>query len=147
MAACKQDMCCSVNYRFSKEDGSPSQELTDIRTRHILPVDLNSFLCRNARILSEFYQMLGHSTEASKYDQYVQEFTDAIDKVLWNVDRGAWFDYDTKLSQQRVYFYPSNVAPLWADCYPCVEIYNYTYMQSDSFSFTKLQTDSSKGQN
>ncbi len=105
-------------FRFSKEDGSPSQNLTDIRTRHILPVDLNSYLCKNARILSDFYEMLGQSTMAAKYERYLSDFTEAIDKVFWNDERGAWFDYDTKLSKQRLYFYPSNVAPLWAECYP-----------------------------
>jgi alpha,alpha-trehalase len=42
----------------------------------------------------------------------------AIYKVLWNNDQGAWFDYDLRLKKQRLNFYPSNVSPLWAECYP-----------------------------
>ena len=45
-------------------------------------------------------------------------FQNAIYKVLWNNDEGAWFDYDVVNKKQRLNFYPSNLAPLWAECYP-----------------------------
>jgi hypothetical protein len=44
----------------------------------------------------------------------------AIYKVLWNSEKGAWFDYDLLHQRQRLNFYASNVAPLWAECYPSV---------------------------
>ena len=44
---------------FFKADGSPSEDLLDIQTRHIIPVDLNSYLCKNAKLLSKFYTISG----------------------------------------------------------------------------------------
>ncbi len=51
------------NFRFVDENGNRSSNLLDVKTRHIVPVELNSYLCRNARILSEFYTILGNSGE------------------------------------------------------------------------------------
>ena len=28
-----------------------------------------------------------------------------------------WFDFDILNKKQRIYFYPSNLFPLWAECY------------------------------
>ena len=36
-------------------------------------------------------------------------------QVLWNDEKGAWFDYDLINQVQRPYFYASNLAPLWAN--------------------------------
>ena len=46
------------------------------------------------------------------------DFMTAIDKALWNETSGTWFDYDIVNKKHRTQFYPSNLAPLWADCYP-----------------------------
>jgi alpha,alpha-trehalase len=103
--------------RFFKEDGSPSEDLLDIKTRHIIPVDLNSYLCKNAATMAKFHKMLGHTDAAKKYEEYFDGFVTAIDKVLWNAEKGAWFDFDTLHNKSNLEFYPSNVAPLWAECY------------------------------
>ena len=103
---------------FFKEDGNtPSTDLLDIQTRHIIPVDLNSYLCKNAQILSKFHGLLGQESKAQQYERIFDKFTDAIDHVLWNEDKGAWFDFKTKDGKQNLQFYPSNLAPLWANCY------------------------------
>jgi alpha,alpha-trehalase len=41
----------------------------------------------------------------------------AIDAVLWNEEAKMWFDFDILNKKQRIYFYPSNLFPLWAECY------------------------------
>lgn len=38
-------------------------------------------------------------------------------KVLWNEEQGIWLDYDFSNNIQRPYFYASNIAPLWAECW------------------------------
>lgn len=38
--------------------------------------------------------------------------------MLWNEEKGAWFDYDLINNRQRIYFVPSNLSPLWTNCYP-----------------------------
>ena len=32
-------------------------------------------------------------------------------------ETGAWLDYDLELNRNRQDFYPSNIMPLWANCY------------------------------
>ena len=36
-----------------------------------------------------------------------------LPQVLWNEEDGIWYDYDTLTGEQRRYFFPSNLAPLW----------------------------------
>lgn len=37
--------------------------------------------------------------------------------VLWDEQKGAWFDYDLENMKKNLEFYPSNLAPLWAGCF------------------------------
>lgn len=103
--------------RFFKEDGSPSEDLVDIETRHIIPVDLNSYLCKNARILSNYYKILDQDQKSQEYAKIFDNFVESIDQVLWNSTSNAWFDYNMKTKLQNPQFYPSNIAPLWAECF------------------------------
>ena len=102
---------------FFKEDGSSSLDLKDIQCRHILPVELNSYLCRNAKIMERFHSILGNSAKAQEYTATFERFKNSIDGVLWNDTLGAYFDYKIVHNEQNTAFYPSNVAPLWANCF------------------------------
>jgi len=102
---------------FFKEDGSASLYLKDIQTRHIIPVELNSYLCRNAKIMEKFHTILGNSAKAQEYTTTFERFKNSIDEVLWNDTLGAYFDYKIVHNEQNTAFYPSNVAPLWANCF------------------------------
>jgi len=102
---------------FFKEDGSPSEDLVDIETRYIIPVDLNSYLCKNARILSNYYKILDQDQKSQEYAKIFDNFVESIDQVLWNSTSNAWFDYNMKTKLQNPQFYPSNIAPLWAECF------------------------------
>ena len=71
--------------------------------------------------MSEMYELLGNADKSDSFDQWGNLLQDAIQNVLWNDENGAWFDYDTINQRQRSdtnNFYPSNLAPLWAECYP-----------------------------
>ncbi len=81
-------------------------------------MDLNSFLCRNARVLSRFHAFLGNSSQALAYAEIGDRFQEAIDRVLWDEEAGAWFDYDMQNQRQRRHFLVSSATPLWAECYP-----------------------------
>ena len=99
------------------ENGELTEDLLDISTRDISPVELNSYLCRNARVMSEFHKLLGNDEEAADYQRQFEAVRTAIDEVMWNEEFGTWFDFDLKNEKQRNYFFPSNIAPLWADCF------------------------------
>nr|XP_035120197.2 trehalase-like [Callithrix jacchus] len=42
----------------------------------------------------------------------------ALNTVLWDEEAGAWFDYDLENKKKNGEFYPSNLTPLWAGCFP-----------------------------
>lgn len=83
----------------------------------MLPVDLNSFLCRAFREIGELYTALNRPLSALLWQKYFASLQKGIEKVLWDEKSGVWFDYDIKLRKHRRIFYPSNVAPLWANCF------------------------------
>ena len=102
------------------KNGDTTNEITDNKCMDVIPVELNSYLCKSARILSDFFNLpaVNDAGKADKYKSKLEEIKTAIDQILWNDEVGTWFDFDTINNRQKQEFYPSNIAPLWADCYP-----------------------------
>ncbi|CAH1979394.1 unnamed protein product [Acanthoscelides obtectus] len=94
-----------------------SGNLTDIKTRSIVPVDLNAMVYWNAVILSEFHALLHNYDKAENYSKIANQWMEAVEAVLWHQDIGSWLDYDLYNSVPRNYFYPTNISPLWTHCY------------------------------
>ena len=67
--------------------------------------------------MRNFYGILNDQTKADEYLKFYNDFKTAIDEVLWNESEGAYFDFKLKQKEQNVNFYPSNVAPLWGNCF------------------------------
>ena len=105
-------------FRLISHAGYISTDLKDIRTSNIIPVELNSILCRNAKILSELYLILGRHEKAQQFQDWSKSFQHGIDSVLWNDEDGVWLDYDVRSMKSRNAFYATNIMPLWAECYP-----------------------------
>ncbi|XP_044732126.1 trehalase-like [Chrysoperla carnea] len=107
---------------FSSRWWVPDWELrpdfTNIRATHIIPVDLNSILENNARILAKSFERIGNDKKAKLYKAKADQIKTAIDQVLWNDDVGIWCDYDYINQVSRTRFYPSNLTPLWTQSYP-----------------------------
>jgi alpha,alpha-trehalase len=80
-------------------------------------VDLNAMIYWNAKILAEFYHLLGNSSKAMEYEAKAEEWQVAVTEVLWHEETGVWLDYDILNEKKRDYFFPSNIAPLWTGCY------------------------------
>lgn len=91
--------------------------LTNLKTRYIIPVDLNSIIYRNAQLLEQYNQRMGNETKAAYYRKRAEDWKRAVTAVLWHDEVGAWLDYDLLNDIKRDYFYPTNVLPLWTDCY------------------------------
>jgi len=102
---------------FIDDDGTVSVNLDDIKARHIVPVELNAYLCRNARFLSELHTKFGDADKARQFKDWEDSFKTAINEVLWDDDKGSWFDYDIQNNKLRDAFFATNIAPLWANCY------------------------------
>ncbi|XP_036114530.1 trehalase [Molossus molossus] len=98
--------------------GGPDPDLlSSIRTSKLVPVDLNAFLCQAEELLSNFYARLGNDSQARKYRRLRDQRLAALTAVLWDEEKGAWFDYDLENGKKNLEFYPSNLAPLWAGCF------------------------------
>ena len=94
--------------------------LLDIETENIIPVDLNSFLYWDAFLLAKFYKDLGNLEKSQHYHDVAEQWKAAVTAVHWNESIGTWLDYDIRNKKPREYFYPSNLAPLWTQCYDTV---------------------------
>ncbi|KAJ8918740.1 hypothetical protein NQ315_015060 [Exocentrus adspersus] len=98
-------------------NASNKGNLTNIKTRSIVPVDLNAMIYWNAKLLAEFNLLVNKPAQAEKFNQIAVTWMKAVTAVLWHEEIGAWLDYDLLNEVKRDYFYPSNIAPLWTGCY------------------------------
>ncbi|XP_030750479.1 trehalase-like [Sitophilus oryzae] len=102
---------------FFDDNGGTKSNLSHIRPQRLIPVDLNSYLCKGFREMSNFYGILGNSEKQNEWLEKADAWTEKIQLILYNTEDGIWYDYDTELQSPRKDFYPSNFAPLWADAY------------------------------
>lgn len=61
--------------------------------------------------------LAGDSESAALHDQAAALRLEAVESVLWDAERGARFDYNLVTLAKHFEFYPSNLAPLWAQCF------------------------------
>lgn len=61
--------------------------------------------------------LTGDREAAAAYERAAALRLEAIESVLWDAERGAWFDYSLVTHSRHLDFYASNLAPLWARCY------------------------------
>lgn len=54
---------------------------------------------------------------AAAYERAAGQRLEAIESLLWDAEKGAWFDYSLVTHSRHLAFYASNLAPLWAQCY------------------------------
>ncbi|XP_053680551.1 trehalase [Anopheles nili] len=126
----KQDYYCELkaaaesgmdfSSRWFIKDGTNSGNLTDLKCRSIVAVELNAILYWNARIIAEFYGYRNDISSISKKEEYLakaEELKKAINAVLWDEQEGVWLDYDLINKKLRKYFTPTNLSPLWVGCY------------------------------
>lgn len=103
--------------RWFIKDGTNAGNLTDLKCRSIIAVELNAILYWNALIISEFYALKNNLQKKSEYEAKADDIKKAVNAVLWNDKEGAWLDYDLINKKHRTYFTPTNLSPLWTGCY------------------------------
>ncbi|XP_042218220.1 trehalase-like isoform X2 [Homarus americanus] len=91
--------------------------LLNVNVTSIVPVDLNSLLCMNARILSQFYIKLGNYSMSKLYKDIADQKNETMAKIFWDDTDGTWYDIDINADGKRRHFYLSNIHPIWSDCY------------------------------
>ncbi len=93
-----------ISFRFEPFSGS---------THHYAAVGLNSLLYKYERDLQDFAGMLHRPTEAAQWKQQAETRQGAVNKYLWNADKGMFFDYDFTAGEQSSYVYATIFYPLW----------------------------------
>nr|XP_042707739.1 trehalase isoform X5 [Chrysemys picta bellii] len=91
--------------------------LKDTKARAVVPVDLNAFLCKTEHLLASFYRILGNTIKAAQFQAALEHRLEAVQAVFWNEAAGVWLDFNLLKKQPNPAFYPSNLAPLWTDCF------------------------------
>lgn len=83
----------------------------------IAPVCLNSLMGLNARLLSEFHEILGIGSKHETYKALAEEMNTTISRVFWSERDGVWLDYNLIKKELIPGFYASNLMPLWTESY------------------------------
>lgn len=66
---------------YINEEGHGMGNLSHISTRNIIPVDLNAFVCFNAKLLSKFFGLIGDEEKQQYYDDEYLKWKTAIRQV------------------------------------------------------------------
>ena len=91
--------------------------MKNVRCSSILPVDLNALIYMDYMAISEFFSLLGDAAKSEEFNRKAAKLQEAIEAVLYVAEDQMWYDYDLENDKSRKYFYPSNLFPLWAECY------------------------------
>jgi alpha,alpha-trehalase len=83
-------------------------------TQYYAPVCLNSLLYKTEKDLQQMATLLGKPAEARQWAERAQARRAAINKYLWDAQRGLFFDYDFQKGQRSTYHYITAFYPLWA---------------------------------
>jgi alpha,alpha-trehalase len=83
-------------------------------THHDAPVCLNSLLYKYERDLAWMAHQLGDAEEEKHWNEAADKRRGAINKYLWNAQKGMYYDYDFMASKQSTYDYLTAFYPLWA---------------------------------
>lgn len=108
----------STRWRFKDAEGG----YTNVRASRFIPVDLNSLLLKNERVLEVLLRNAGRNAEADEFAQMAQSRAEAIDTLMWNPTCGMWTDlvleenedserYSVRRAEGGAY-YASNLFPL-----------------------------------
>lgn len=93
-----------VSFRFGPFCGS---------THHFAPVCLNSLLYRYERDMAHLAELLGLVQDIELWNSRADQRADAMNRYLWQEDRGLFMDYDFVQGCASDYNFLSAYYPLW----------------------------------
>jgi alpha,alpha-trehalase len=77
------------------------------------PVCLNSLLYAMERDAAEILRELGRAAEARTWTAAAEKRARRVRSLMWDEERGLFFDYDFERGQRRAYTYAATFFPLW----------------------------------
>jgi alpha,alpha-trehalase len=84
------------------------------RTHHFAPADLNSLLYKTETDLAAMAAELKHFDDAARWAVAAKHRQETIQRLMWNQQRGMFFDYDFYQDKQSTYEFAATFYPLWA---------------------------------
>ncbi|CAL1373652.1 unnamed protein product [Linum trigynum] len=120
-----------TGWDFSTRWMGNNSDFTTMSTTSILPVDLNVYLLKVELDITSLARATGEETIAKSFSELSEARQEAIRCVLWNAEKGQWFDYRLydgddddsshphtwKGSNQNQNAFASNFVPLWIDLF------------------------------
>jgi alpha,alpha-trehalase len=79
-----------------------------------LPIDLNCALYKYETDLAEFYKSINSHKKHKQYLLQSEKRRRMINKLMWNFDKGFYFDYDYKHERQSPFYSIAGFYPMWA---------------------------------
>lgn len=95
-----------------------------LQTHNVIPVDLNSILVKNARILAKYHRDTENPSKAKYFENLATNRAKAIDKIMWDEKCMRWRDVIIGTPENKIYtyeqkkdttFYHSDLHPLYMD--------------------------------
>lgn len=78
-----------------------------------LPIDLNCCLYKYETDLAKFYLELGNSKKSEYYFMKAEKRKKTIQELMWNEERGFYFDYNFRKHKQSDFYSLAGFYPLW----------------------------------
>jgi alpha,alpha-trehalase len=99
--------------RESGHDPSNRFGAFNIGVLEILPVDLNCLLYQMELDLAEIAAIVEGESEAALWKRRAEARAALINELMWDEERGLYFDYDYKRRERRIYPYVTTFFPMW----------------------------------
>jgi alpha,alpha-trehalase len=79
-----------------------------------LPVDLNCALYRYETDLAAFYKQSGNIRKHNHFLRQSENRRRTMNKLMWNFEKGFYFDYDYKHKKHSTFYSIAGFYPLWS---------------------------------
>ncbi len=99
--------------REPRESMTADESLATICTTRLLPVDLNAFMHKLECTIARLSLQAGESGPAKRFRHAAKARQAAMNRLMWNPARGAYFDWDWQTQQQRQCLTAATVVPLF----------------------------------
>jgi len=84
------------------------------RCMDFLPIDLNCLLYKYEIDFSLIYKKLDNKIKSKKYSNNSKKRKEVINKLMWNQEKGFYFDYDYQNKKQSDFFSLAGFYTLWS---------------------------------
>jgi alpha,alpha-trehalase len=120
--ACAKEASIELTADYYKGDRSMRESGFDVSSRfapysghthHYAPVCLNSLLYQTERNLQKIAGIIGKPGAVQEWSDRAKLRAERMNKLMWNAQKGMFFDWDFVAKKQSDYQYATTFYPLW----------------------------------